>query len=266
MKPKFSVLIVTLNAELEIDKTIRSIQKQTYPYYEVIVKDGMSQDCTLQHIPKEDKYRILKQKDSSVYDGMNQAIDAASGDFFIFMNAGDSFYDEYVMEKIACFVGSHNIAEKAVLYGDYCRNGDFIQVQSKKLSPFLLYRRPLCHQSMFYSKSIFQDGIRYNTAYKISADHDLTVNLWTHGIPFYHTGIVICTYTGGGISETKKGLIEAKKEKSEIVKQYYTVKQRVAYKFIVACSFMSLRAWLDSDNSPQALRNMYRAIRNILLR
>lgn len=266
MKLKFSILIVTLNAESEIDKTIQSIQKQTYSYYEVIVKDGMSKDRTLQFIPQDERYRILKEKDVSIYDGMNQAIENSKGDFLIFLNAGDSFYNEYVLEKVANFVHSHNINKKCVLYGDYCRNGDFIQVQSQNLRPFLLYRRPLCHQSMFYSKEIFQCGIRYDINYRISADHDLTINLWTQEVPFYHTGVVICTYIGGGISETKTGLIEAKKEKSEIVKKYYKLSQRIVYEVIIACSFARFRSWIDSENSPYCIRSMYRNIRNILLR
>ena len=40
MKPKFSILVVTLNAALEIERTIKSVQSQTYSNYEVIVKDG----------------------------------------------------------------------------------------------------------------------------------------------------------------------------------------------------------------------------------
>ena len=40
MTPKFSILIVTLNAASEIQKTIQSVKEQTYSNYEVDVKDG----------------------------------------------------------------------------------------------------------------------------------------------------------------------------------------------------------------------------------
>lgn len=44
MTPKFSILVVTLNAALEIERTIKSVQSQTYSNYEVIVKDGKSKE------------------------------------------------------------------------------------------------------------------------------------------------------------------------------------------------------------------------------
>ena len=47
MTPKFSILVVTLNAALEIERTIKSVQSQTYSNYEVIVKDGKSKDNTV---------------------------------------------------------------------------------------------------------------------------------------------------------------------------------------------------------------------------
>lgn len=88
---KFSILVVTLNAEKEIDATIESIQAQSYQNYEVVIKDGLSKDNTLKHIPKDDRYKVYSQRDTSVYDGMNQAIECASGEYIIFLNAGDAF-------------------------------------------------------------------------------------------------------------------------------------------------------------------------------
>ena len=127
-----------------------------------------------------------------------------------------------------------------------------------------MYRRPLCHQSIFYSREIFKADIRYDINYKISADHDLTLKLWKNKVPFYHVGTVICTYMGDGISETSIGLKTAKHEKAEIVKKYYSSRQRVIYNFIIACSFSSVRAWMVSNRSPEFVRNGYRKIRNIL--
>ena len=185
-------------------------------------------------------------------------------DYIIFLNAGDTFYDENVLKNVADYIENNHIKNKCVLYGDYSRKDKLVQVQKKKLDNFYLYRRPLCHQSIFYSREIFKADIRYDINYKISADHDLTLKLWKNKVPFYHVGTVICTYMGDGISETSIGLKTAKHEKAEIVKKYYLSRQRVIYNFIIACSFSSVRAWMVSNRSPEFVRNGYRKIRNIL--
>ena len=77
-------------------------------------------------------------------------------------------------------------------------------------------------------------------------------------------GTVICTYMGDGISETSIGLKTAKHEKAEIVKKYYSSRQRIIYNFIIACSFSSVRAWMVSNRAPEFVRNGYRKIRNTL--
>ena len=264
MTPKFSILIVTLNAASEIKKTIQSVQEQTYSNYEVIVKDGKSKDDTLSFVPKDARYKIYSKEDKSVYDGMNQAIDMAKGDYIIFLNAGDMFYDKSVLENVVDYIEKNHIKSKCVLYGDYSRKDKLVQVQKKMLNDFYLYRRPLCHQSIFYSRDIFEIHVRYDINYKISADHDLTLKLWKNKVPFYHVGTAICIYMGDGISETSTGLNTAKHEKAEIVKKYYSTRDRILYDLIIACSFSSVRAWMVSNRSPEFIRNGYRKIRNIL--
>ena len=87
MTPKFSILIVTLNAASEIKKTIQSVQDQTYSNYEVVVKDGKSKDSTLSYVPQDAHYKVCSKEDKSVYDGMNQAISMEKGDYIVFLNA-----------------------------------------------------------------------------------------------------------------------------------------------------------------------------------
>ena len=40
------------------------------------------------------------RKDNGIYDAMNQAVQLAQGEYDLFLNAGDSFYDETVLDKI----------------------------------------------------------------------------------------------------------------------------------------------------------------------
>lgn len=263
----FSIIIVTLNAEKEILTTIKSINEQNYNDYEIIVKDGGSKDRTLKLLPQNTKCYIYCEKDLSVYDGMNQAVKYAKGKFVIFMNAGDSFYNPEVLNELSSYIYKNNLVDsECVLYGNYCRKGEYIQNQPVNLTPFYLYRRPLCHQSIFYSKKLFEIYGLYDLKYKISADHDLNMRFWLNQVPFYHSGLTICNYIGGGISESDNGWKKALVERAAIRKNNYTLQQQLKYNLIIALSFSKLRAWLDSNKSPRILSNVYIMIRNFILK
>ena len=92
--------MVCLNAGERLKETIDSILNQKYSNYEVIIKDGGSTDGSIQALPKDERIHLYEQKDNGIYDAMNQAVGYATGDYFIFLNAGDSFYSDTVLNKI----------------------------------------------------------------------------------------------------------------------------------------------------------------------
>lgn len=262
-RPMFSVVIVTLNAEKEIEHTIKSIQNQTYSDFEVVVKDGGSKDSTLMKVPNEDRYRIYIIEDCSVYEGMNQAVELAKGNFIIFLNAGDAFATNNTLSEVSEFIYRNKIENsKCILYGNYYRKNDGLQNQPVVLSDFYLYRRPLCHQSLFYSRKLFAEFGEYNTDIKISADHEYTMRLWKARIPFLHIKNVVCIYEGGGISESSVGWKTAIEERKTIRMKYYSKMSRIKYETILRLSFSGIRAWLDSESSPRFLNKIYISLRN----
>ena len=86
---KFSIIVVTLNPGDKLQDTINSISSQTFKDYEILVKDGGSKDGSLKALEGVEKVRLVENPDKSIYDGMNQAVREAKGDYYIFMNAGD---------------------------------------------------------------------------------------------------------------------------------------------------------------------------------
>ena len=97
---KFTVITVAYNAGEKLAQTVTNILQQTYHDYELLIKDGMSDDGSTDTIEKDDRIRLVSCKDSSIYDAMNQACSYAKGDYYLFLNTGDSFYDKFVLEKI----------------------------------------------------------------------------------------------------------------------------------------------------------------------
>ena len=98
---KFSVIVVSLNAGEKLIETIKNILAQKDVDLEIVLKDGLSKDGSTNAVKDfgDTRVRIFEMKDTGIYDGMNQGISNASGDFYIFMNCGDFFYDDMVLAR-----------------------------------------------------------------------------------------------------------------------------------------------------------------------
>lgn len=260
MKPFFSVIVVSYNAENTIEKTIESILNQSFQDYEIIVKDAQSTDNTLKKVIKDERIFVYCEKDKGIYDGMNSGIQYAKGKYLTFLNCGDCFATPDVLQKI--YKAAQRIkVENCVLYGDYIRN-DVLFKQPSNLTDFYLYRTPLCHQSMFFTKGLFEEYGKYDLSFKICADYDFTLKIYKNGIKYFYSNFPICTYLGGGASESKTGSKICANDYKKIIKKYFKKTERIKYGIKIFFSFRGLRRIIISDKSPKWLRKLYRKIVN----
>lgn len=99
----FSLITVCLNPGDKLRGTLESALKQTCGDFELIVKDGGSSDGSLEknrELLKDPRIRVFTEKDTGIYDAMNQAVSHAEGQYIFFLNCGDTLYDETVLEKV----------------------------------------------------------------------------------------------------------------------------------------------------------------------
>lgn len=176
MYPQISIVTVVRNASEAIKKTIESVYKQTYSNIEYVVVDGASTDDTI-NIIEQNNNKIstwISESDKGLYFAMNKGLTLANGDFVLFMNAGDIFSDNFVIEKIA-----KNIQEPNAIYfgyvqicsGDVCWETKAINnnLYLQKGDKFLPH-----HQSIFYPKQFYKSEC-YDTQFKIVGDVDFTL-------------------------------------------------------------------------------------------
>jgi glycosyltransferase involved in cell wall biosynthesis len=103
--PILSIITVVRNDPVGLAATIRSVRAQTYPGIEFVVVDGASTDGTSELVRGNacviDKW--VSEPDKGLYDGMNKGKSMASGDFVMFVNAGDTFVSDRAIEQMmAC--------------------------------------------------------------------------------------------------------------------------------------------------------------------
>ena len=70
--------------------------------------------------------KIVSERDKGLYDAMNKAIQLASNDYIVFMNAGDTFKDIDTLKTIASSVTEDELLP-GVLYGDT----DIVDIEGK---------------------------------------------------------------------------------------------------------------------------------------
>ena len=119
MEHFFSIITITFNASAVIEPTLRSIKSQTFLDYEYIVVDGASNDDTLAKVKNSGikNMKVISEHDNGLYDAMNKGIKKATGQYLIFLNAGDSFVNENVLTMYA---RASNDGTADIIYGQTC--------------------------------------------------------------------------------------------------------------------------------------------------
>lgn len=256
--PFFSIIIVSFNAEDCIKITIDSILAQKYKDYEIVVKDGLSKDRTLEMIPVDDRVRVFSEEDTDIYDAMNQAIEYSTGKYAIFMNCGDSFYDQSVLEKAALQLKKE---ADVCLYGNFAREG-MIKIQTNIVTRYSLYRSSICHQTVFFPLKLLKEGYLYKTKYSIVADHELELNLFTSAVRYLYLDYPICKYQGGGTSETSDGIKKTKQQKKEIRRIYFSNLERINFGIRYGMTMPHVRKVIKLMLRTKRLQRIYRTLVN----
>jgi glycosyltransferase involved in cell wall biosynthesis len=89
--PTISVIIPTYNAERTILETIKSVQQQTFPDFEIIVINDGSTDKTIELLQniKDNRLKIFSYENSGLSVARNRGITNASGKYLAFLDADD---------------------------------------------------------------------------------------------------------------------------------------------------------------------------------
>lgn len=202
---KISIITVCFNAKDTIEETFLSVINQTYKNFEYIVIDGASSDGTLEII---DKYKenisyILSESDKGVYEAMNKGLKRATGDFIFFLNANDAFYDEHILEKVVQTLKEN--PERKILFGDISRVSEdkktkTIEKYAKVQNVFYFINNNICHQCIFYHKSLFEQFGGYSEEYQIFSDWDFNIKCMSkNNVPSIYLPIPIANFQMGGI-------------------------------------------------------------------
>lgn len=223
--PLISIISCVFNSERFIEKTIKSIINQTYENIEYIIIDGYSIDKTIDIIKKyEDKVAFWQSEpDSGLYDAMNKGIELSSGDYLLFINAGDEIHDNNTIQNTFQKTNNADIYYGETEYIDM--NGNILGLRSKitshKLPQNLSWENfnrgmVVCHQSFIVKKEI---APKYNLQYNFSSDIDWEIRCLKNSKKTINTNLILSRFLEGGMS--KKYHLKSLLERYRVLQKHF---------------------------------------------
>lgn len=239
MKPLFTIATVTYNAEATLERTLKSVASQDYARIEHLIIDGCSTDHTLSLVQRyveenqaHHNIRLVCEPDNGLYDAMNKALLGATGDYIVFLNAGDCLHSSDTISSLAKLTnwvkGEHR--HPAILYGDthiVDSEGNFLRrrrlTPPERLTSDSFHDGMLvCHQSFYVRTDIAKQEL-YDLSYRYSADFDWCIRIIRRAerrrIKTINTHLVLTDYLNEGM--TTRNHQASLKERFRIMAHYY---------------------------------------------
>ena len=191
-----TIITVCRNHAQELERTIRSVESQTWQEKEYLVIDGASTDDSLDVIKAHEASitRWVSEPDQGIYDAMNKGVKMAQGEWVIFMNAGDTFAGDDTLQRVF-----GNPLDADVIYGDVIK-GELVK---KAEAPRNAHRMFYCHQSAFVKTSCLRE-FPFDIRHRMSADFKQVKQLFLSGKRFRQLDFPVANFDTQGVSNRNR--------------------------------------------------------------
>jgi glycosyltransferase involved in cell wall biosynthesis len=213
---KISIITINYNNLEGLKRTVDSVVNQTGQEFEFIVIDGGSTDGSASYIESQ-SHNIdywVSEPDKGIYNAMNKGILKATGEYLLFLNSGDHFFNDKVLEQKHKFLGL-----KDIVYFDLQvigENEKFIKDYPDELSFSYFVKDTLPHPATFIKSSLFNKVGLYDESLKIVSDWKFFIeSVCKFNCSYEKINQTLSTFYLDGLSSNlqNRTLIEEEKQK-----------------------------------------------------
>ena len=242
----FSIVTITFNASSCLPRTLQSVAAQQYPHVEHLLIDGASTDGTVEMISNyleqrsasSHRVKMWSEPDKGLYDAMNKGLARATGDYVLFLNAGDCLPNSNTLSDIVRRCHLENLEKHtlpAVLYGyTLITDGAGKLLRKRHHTPpeklswrSFSHGMLVCHQAFFAKRTL---APTYDTSYRFSADFDWCIRVMKQSKQLFNTHLTLIDYLSEGM--TTQNHKASLKERFRIMCHHYGT-----------CSTLLMHAW-----------------------
>lgn len=214
---KYTIIVVTRNNAEGLERTLLSIRQLDYTEKETVVIDGASSDRTMEVLEanKDVVTRFVSEKDSGIYNAMNKGIGFATGDYVVFMNAGDTFAGSNTLSLV-------NASDGDIILGGESYGGR-VRMGKPQMSLYDILSVGINHQAVYYRREILQ-RYGFDESYRLIADLKSVVEpLVKEKITVTCVPEILAVCEGGGLSQQRWKDIRKENRRiiEEVVEPYY---------------------------------------------
>ncbi len=218
---KVSIITISYNNAKGLLRTIESVVNQTYTDYEYIIIDGDSSDGSKEIIESfSDKITYwVSEPDKGVYHAMNKGITVAKGEYFHFLNSGDSYAANDVLKKTftqqykepllrgiqICDYGTHQVRWE--------------NLGSREVTLYDMFVNTMLHQATFIRRDMFEKYGMYDENLKIVSDWKFFFQTILGGEKTAFLNFEIVLFEMEGISTNKAHGEHHLKERRKVTKE-----------------------------------------------
>lgn len=219
---QLSIITIHLNDFTGLENTLRSLQTLLRDKsVEWIVIDGGSsvhKDKNESLVLAESlAVHFISEPDDGIYHALNKGTNLATGEYVLYLNAGDELHPEFQYERV---VRDFFTEKSTMIWGRYDVRDKNSSVYSRKTRKpaWLRYGTAVCHQAVFFNLSRLGCN-PYNTNLKIAADYDLVCRLYSAGETITLLDMPVCIFNLVGKSGLNKRLTLG--EESAVRRKYF---------------------------------------------
>lgn len=224
LMPKLSIITINYNNSPGLEKTIKSVLKQSFLDYEYIVIDGGSTDESLQVLNNyNNKLSIwVSEKDTGIYNAMNKGILKCQGEYCLFLNSGDWLKDARVLQKV---FSTPAVAD--IIYGDmiidWGKGKLRLGTMPNQISLYQMYTDTLWHPVTFIKKRLFSLYGPYDETFKLVGDYEFFFRtIIDKKVTTQHLHLPISVFATNGLSSLPENKKLEISERTRVIQKYLT--------------------------------------------